>query len=1098
MTNKTIEQRYKKLSQREHVLQRPETYIGSINTELKKSFIIDDIENVDNIKIINKIVKYNPGFIKIFDEIVTNASDHYIRTGKVKYIKINIYTDHIVVENDGPGVPVEIHKEHKIYIPEMIFGNLLAGENFDDIEDRVVGGRNGIGAKATNIFSKRFIVETSDGKNNYYQEFSDNLNVIKKPQISKSSKNYTRITYYPDFEKFGLESITPELEQILMKRVVDISVYCPKVKVYYNDKLIPMKTFKDYMKMYLTPEMEMFYERLNNDWEVGISLSSDDMFQQVSMVNGISTINGGSHVNYITNQIVSKLIETLEKKNKKIKIKSNDVKNKLFIFLNSKVINPTFDSQTKETLTNKLTQKDIGNVNVSDKLIKQLAQSNIVEDILNYIQLKENAELKKLNKGKISKVKIKKLDDANFAGTSQSEKCMLFLAEGDSAAGTVLTGFASTGRDYFGCFPLKGKPLNVRDIPLSKITSKDSKEGEEIRYIVDALGLEFGKKYTSTKELRYGKLVIMSDADNDGSHIKGLIINMFETFWKELLELDFLYEFVTPIVKIEKGKQSKFFYKLDEYEKWKKTKQSDWFVTYYKGLGTIEPNEAKYFFKNINKHLIKFHYDKPEETKEIIDLVFRKKRSDDRKNWLLNYKPGLKIDKFVDKTTFVSFFNKEFIEFSMADNIRSIPSVVDGLKPSQRKVLYTMLKNNYKNKIKVSNLSGAVMEKSSYHHGPQSLEDTIIKMAQNIVGTNNINLLQPLGNFGTRLKGGSDAASSRYIFTILSDITRNIFIDKDDNILNYLEDDGFPIEPQWYIPIIPMVLVNGAEGIGTGWSTKIPNYDPNDIIKYLVLKIKDKETEQLYPKYKGFKGKIIFDADNNRYITRGIINKINMSTLNISELPIGMWNDKYYEILDKLIEDKVIKDYTKNDTDIKVDITINIARETLKKIEDDNSLMDVFKLETYINLSNMHLFNKDGQIHKYESIDEIINEFIEVRLEYYQKRKDYILSQLEKDRKILFNKMKFINEILKGTIELNNKKKDEIEKKMEELEISKIDNSYSYLLNMSLISLTTEKLSELKKIYTEKKEEIETLTKTSIKQLWLKDLNDLYNKLQMI
>ena len=1098
MMNKTIEERYKKLTQIEHVLQRPETYIGSTNTDLKKVFIVEDIENVDNLNITSKIVKYNPGFVKIFDEIITNASDHYIRTGKVKYIKVNIFKDHIEIENDGPGVPVEIHKEHKLYVPEMIFGNLLTGENYDDSEKRVVGGRNGIGAKATNIFSKKFIIETADGKKNYYQEFTDNLSKIGKPSITKSSKNYCKIIYYPDFQKFGLESITPEIEQILMKRVIDISVYCPKVKVYYNDKLIPMKTFKDYMKMYLLPDVEMFYEKLNEDWEVGISSSFDDTFQQVSMVNGIATINGGTHVNHVTNQIVNQIIETLQKKHKKIKIKPADVKNKLFIFLNSKVVNPVFDAQTKETLTTRLTQKDIGDVNVSDKLIKQLSQSVIVEDILNYIQLKESAELKKLNKGKVSKVKIKKLDDANFAGTSQSEKCMLFLAEGDSAAGTVITGFASTGRDYFGCFPLKGKPLNVRDVPLSKITDKTSKEGEEIRWIVDALGLEFGKKYTTTRELRYGKLVIMTDADNDGNHIKGLLINMFETFWPELLQLDFFYEFVTPIVKIEKGNQSKFFYKLDDYEKWKKTNQKGWFVTYYKGLGTIEPDEAKEFFKNINKHLIRFNYDRVEETKEIIDLVFRKNRADDRKNWLLNYKPGIKLNKFVDKTTYESFFNNEYIEFSMADNIRSIPSIIDGLKPSQRKVLYTMLKNNYKNKIKVANLSGAVMEKSSYHHGPQSLEVTIINMAQNIIGTNNINLLQPLGNFGTRLKGGNDAASSRYIFTMLSDITRYIFKEEDDDILNYLDDDGFLIEPEWYTPVIPMILVNGAEGIGTGWSTKLPNYDPADIIKYLVLKIKDKDVEPLHPKYKGFKGKIIFDPDNNRYITRGIIKKVNMSTLNICELPIGMWNDKYYEILDKLVDDKIIKDYSKNDTDTKVDITINIARENLKEIDDENKLIETFKLETYISISNMHLFNKKGQIHRYENVDEIINEFIEVRLEYYQKRKDYILSQLERDRKILFNKMKFINEILKGTIELKNKKRDEIEAKMEKLEISKLDDSYSYLLNMSLISLTTEKLSELKKLYSDKKEEIEILTKTTIKQLWLKDLNDLYKKLKLI
>jgi DNA topoisomerase-2 len=724
MAKKTIEERFKKLTPREHVLQRPETYIGTINTELKKTFIVEDTDNIEDISIIQKIVKYNPGFLKLFDEIITNASDHSIRTGKVKGIKVTVKPDHIIVENDGPGIPVEIHKEHKLYVPEMLFGNLLTGENYDDTEERVVGGRNGIGAKATNIYSKKFIIETADGKKKYVQEFSDNLSKIGKPKIVNLKRQYTKITFYPDFEKFGLEEITPEIEQILMKRVIDISVYCPNVKVSYNDNIIPIKTFKDYMNMYLSTDTETFYEQLNDDWEIGITESPDDSFQQVSMVNGINTIQGGTHVNHVTNQIIKGVTELLEKKHKKIKIRPNDVKNKLFIFLNSKVVNPSFDSQTKENLTTRLTTKHVSDVNVSDKLIKQLSQSDIVEDILNYIQLRENAELKKLNKGKTSKVKIKKLDDANMAGTAQSDKCMLFLTEGDSALGTCIAGFASTGRDYYGAFPLKGKPLNVRDTALSKI-----KDNDEIKNIVSALGLEFGKKYTDTKELRYGKVVFFSDADLDGNHIKGLLINFFEHFFPELLTLDFIYEFVTPIVKIEKGKQSQFFYKLNDYEKWKNKKLSGWNVVYYKGLGTILSIEAKDFFKNINKHLIRFNYDKPEETKDIIDLVFRKKRTDDRKEWLLNYKPGLIIDKFTETTTYESFFNKEFIDFSMADNIRSIPSVVDGLKPSQRKVLYTMFKNKYKNQVKVANLSGAIVEKSSYHHGACLDYDTEILLA---------------------------------------------------------------------------------------------------------------------------------------------------------------------------------------------------------------------------------------------------------------------------------------------------------------------------------------------------------------------------------
>ena len=426
-----MKQKYEKLTPIQHVIKRPGMYVGDIETNLRKIFVVEDTTNFENIIIINKLVQYNPGFFKLFDEIITNASDHYIRTGKVKYIKVTVKPDHIIIENDGPGIPIEINKEHKIYIPEMIFGHLHSGSNFDDDDNRNWGGMNGLGSKLTNIYSKRFIVETADGKNKYVQEFSDNLSVIGKPKITKLRRQYTKITFYPDFEKFGIEEITPEIEQILMKRIIDISVYCPKVKIFYNKQEIPMKSFKDYMGMYLEPDSELFYERLNDDWEVGIAQAPEDVFQQVSMVNGISTIIGGTHVNHVTNQLVKGISETLEKKHKKIRIKTNDVKNKLFVFLNSKVVNPTFDTQTKENLTTRLISKHVSDVNVSDKLIKQLSQSDIVEDILNYIQLREKADLKKLNKGKTTKIKIRKLDDANMAGTAQSDKCMLFLAEGD-------------------------------------------------------------------------------------------------------------------------------------------------------------------------------------------------------------------------------------------------------------------------------------------------------------------------------------------------------------------------------------------------------------------------------------------------------------------------------------------------------------------------------------------------------------------------------------------------------------------------------------------------------------------------------------------
>ena len=505
MTNKTIEDKYIKLTHREHVLQRPDSYIGSTETELKETFIVDDITDFENIKLNPKIVNFNPGFLKIFDEIIVNASDQFIRTGKVKYIKVIVEKDFISIENDGRGIPIEIHKEHKIHVPELIFGYLLTSSNYDDTEERLVGGKNGMGATLTNIYSKLFIVDTADGEKSYKQEFSNNLEKIGKPKIGKSKKNFTKITYYPDFEKFGMTEITEEIQQIILKRVIDVAVYT-KIKIYYNGNLIPIKNFNDYVKLHT--DNEIFYQDLSNGWEVGVSSTNIEEFQHISLVNGITTYQGGTHVNFITNQIVNELKTQLEKKHKKVIIKPNDIKSKLFIFLNTKIINPDFDTQTKETLKTRLTNKHIGNIQVSQKLIKSIMNSEIIEDIMNYIEIREHAALKKLNNGKKTKIRIRKLDDANKAGTTKSLDASLFLAEGDSAMSTIITGFSSTGRDYYGVFPLKGKPLNVRKSTMKKIL-----ENDEIKNIISALGLEFGKDYKDLSDLRYGKVVFAGDAD---------------------------------------------------------------------------------------------------------------------------------------------------------------------------------------------------------------------------------------------------------------------------------------------------------------------------------------------------------------------------------------------------------------------------------------------------------------------------------------------------------------------------------------------------------------------------------------------------------
>ena len=582
----------------------------------------------------------------------------------------------------------------------------------------------------------------------------------------------------------------------------------------------------------------------------------------------------------------------------------------------------------------------------------------------------------------------------------------------------------------------------------------------------------------------------------DGSHINGLILNLFDTYWPTLLEIDFLYQFVTPVVKATKKSQTLYFYNTQDYQKWKsKTNYSEWHLKWLKGLGTLEPSEMKLFFKDLNKHLIKFNTSDIIKERDIIDLAFNNKRAEDRKNWLLNYNPNPNFDKFKIKQTYESFFNNEFIEFSMADNIRSIPSIVDGLKPSQRKIIYTLFKKNFKNEVKVSQLCGDIISLSAYHNGSVSLEQAIISMSQNFVGSNNLNLLNPVGQFGSRLNGGKDASAPRYIFTKLTPLTRDIFKQEDDEILEYLVDDGYQIEPKFYVPIIPSILLNGCEGIGTGWSTSIPSFNPTEIINYIENKLKKgKKIIEFKPWFKGFKGEIIEDLNNGRYISRGMFKMLPKQRLNILELPIMTWNENYYKFLDKLVDEKYIKDYDKYCTDTNVNIMITLSEEIYDTLTDE-LIIKKFNLESYISMTNMNLFDETGKIYTYKDQYEIIDKFMELRIQYYSLRKANILRKFEEQKKYIINKMKFINCVLKKEILFENKTKEFIIKQIEDKKIDKIKDNYDYLINISLISFSKEKLEELKQSYDKIKLEIEKINALTETEIWLTELEDLKKKI---
>ena len=1106
MANKKmkVEEEYEEKDLRTHIYETTDTYAGS--DQLIKAPLAIMKEGEKNISL--QDTEYIPVIYKMFDEIIVNARDQRERLkdreGAVQLteikVDINKETGVVSVYNNGDGIKIEKHSSG-LYNPQLIFGRLLTSGNYKKGEKRTVGGKNGYGAKIVNIFSTSFDVETGDRftKKKYTQHFHENMKKVDDPVIKKfSGKPYTKITWKTDFPRFGITGFTDDMVALMKRRVYDIAgVTDSKVSVSYNGKKINIKSFQDYIDLYPSITSKT-YEQLSERWELGICVSPNDKFEQNSFVNGISTPNGGIHVDVVTKMVSSLVVKYIKKKHKK-DVQEKYVKNYLSIYLNCIIENPSFDSQAKERL---ITPKSKfgSKPEINEKLIKKVCESGLSEKVMQFSDFKENTLAKKTNGVKKNKLRdIPKLDDANWAGTRRSEQCTLILTEGDSAKSMAIAGLSIVGRDKYGVFPLKGKVLNVRDANIQQIVNN-----AEITNIKKILGLESGKKYKNIKTLRYGKVMIMTDQDHDGSHIKGLVLNMFHSLWPELLQLNYVNCMVTPIIKANQGKKIKSFYTLTDYHKWKKKGANNkWNIKYYKGLGTSTSNEAKDYFRDLKIN----QYITNEDTDGSMILAFKKTEADQRKGWLKTYKEEEILDYNCKETNITDFINREFKHFSNSDNMRSIGSCIDGLKVSQRKILFSCLKRKLYKEIRVAQLSGYVSEQAAYHHGEASLQGAIVGMAQNFVGTNNINLLQPNGQFGTRIMGGSDSASARYIHTQLNPIVDTIYPHADFPLLDYINDDGLMVEPKWYCPIIPMVLVNGMIGIGTGFSTKIPQYNPLDCSDNIKRKMDGLPYLSMKPYYRGFKGRVVKVDEKgiSKFITKGKYH-IEDDKVIITELPVGCWTHDFKEFLEKTIQmdDSWILDYENHSTDEKVKFIVKVNDETLfdntYKVKD--VIVEKFKLTTPKSTTNIHLYTKDGAIRKYDTIYQVIDDHYYVRLNMYQKRKDHQLETLTKGIQLLESKMRFIESVIEEKIQVYKKSKQSIIDALKSLEFpfyennciveyeeKEITSEYNYLLNLSVYSFTLEKVEELREDILKNKNEFDELEKKDIKDIWKEELN---------
>jgi len=1116
-------QTYVKKDPISHILDRSDMYVGSTRSRNVDEYVVVD----SSYHIEKRTVNVSPAIVRIFVEPLSNVIDNVARSrqGKNKVTKIQIDIDEKTGQtslwNDGESIPVEIHDEEKCYNHTMIFGHLLTSSNYDDEDDRQdISGRNGLGVKTCNVFSTEFKVEGVDPVNKklFKQTWKNNMRDPEEPTVkaSKSAKGYTKVTFTPDFKRFGIEGYTEDILSLYKRYAVDTAMVA-KVPVILNGDEIPVENLSDYAKLYSNEDVESLSIK-TKDCEVVVTPAKE--YHAVSFANGVCTPLGGTHVDAWSEAIFRPLVEKLNKP-KKPQINIGDVKKFFRLFITATVKKPEFDSQSKTKLEAPQIQAE-----VKKSHIAAISKWPVMERLEDLIRAKEMVILKKAERKKRGHVHIEGLDPANNEGTVKSGECTLILVEGLSAktyasCGIQKGAFGKKGRDWFGIFALRGKILNCRNSKPVTIAKNRC-----VTDIIKALGIQHDVDYTKDehfKALRYGRVMIITDQDVDGLHISGLLQNMFHALFPSLLKRDppFLTAMYTPLVRVY-GRKDTIFYDEDVYQEFvRKNANKKISKKYYKGLGTSNDDEV---LETFGQKLVVFKEDA--HIFENMNKAFHTKYADMRKTWLEQYDPTKKVLKWegdgpeIKSITYSDYIDTELIKFSIDDCKRSIPSLMDGLKEGHRKVLYVAFKRNYKNSgkvVKVAQLAGFVSADSNYHHGEQNLEKTITGMANSFVGSNNVPLLYRDGQFGSRMEGGADAASGRYIWTKLDTMTRYLFREEDDCLLDYIEDDGDSVEPRFYVPILPTILINGCiAGIGTGWSCSVPCYNPKDLISSVKQWLANGNTayndeeecllEKVKPWYRGHTGEMT-ESENGSFVSWGRVEKSRNKPV-VTELPVGMWTSDFVEVLGKMREEKQISSYKNHSTPKDVNFTITESTDGI--LCDEKSL----KLFKTIRTSNMVLFASKGGLRKFATPEDIIDSFCEVRYEYYVKRKMHRLKSLEKEIKVLGNKKRFLQEVRDGIFRLFDqlKKKKvsrstaDIVAELEERGYDRVTaedpdegdveekvggrSGYEYLLRLQISSVTAEKINKLENDIASRESERDLLQSTSEAELWIKDLDE--------
>jgi DNA topoisomerase-2 len=998
--------KFTKLDEIDHILRRPEVYIGRA-------------ENAYN---------------KFLDELLTNATDHARRPGsKVSQIAISCdpAAKTIRVMNDGRSMPISRSKEYKVHIPELIFGHLRTSSNYDEDVARTGGGLNGLGAKLVNVFSSKFTVDIIRNNRHYQQVFTDHMRTIGKPVITPlpaSAPDRVQVTACIDAKALDT-SAKFDLDTMRHRAILAAATAGPDVQIWFNDELLDYNYLSDLVPL---EDHTTFYRSKHVQLAVGPRVPGP----VIGMVNGVY-VPAGLHMDWVLGRIHAKM---------KAYATKAQVKNAVSIYLFCTVDDPVFGSQEKTELVG---PKELS-LNIPNRIFTEIA-TELGPHVKALCATDPNRKLKK-RKTMAKSVNVPKYIGAVNPGPGAT----LILTEGDSALGTAragLSALSAEARGTFGLFPLRGKMLNVRGASAKKLAAN-----AELVALCKILGLRFNEDHEDTSKLRYGRIIIMTDQDVDGAHIKGLVLNAFGELWPKLATVPgFLVGFRTPLVRASDG--TVFYNEHDAAVHRAANPRLQY--KYYKGLGTSTAAEAREYFTHLSQNTAVYTQD--EAGIEALDLSFNPTRATDRKAWLMAHDPEAHLPP-AKRTKVVDFCNQELIHFSANDVHRSIPHVLDGLKPSQRKVLYTCLTRKITRDVRVAQLAASVSELTAYHHGETSLQDCIRRMASDFVGSgNNISLLVPSGNFGSRALGGKDAASARYIQTRLDEITRLVFRPEDDRLLpREKDDDGQDVEPTAYVPCIPMVLVNGAQGIGTGFSTQVPCHNPRDVIQAVRAAIHNKSLPALVPWYKGFTGNVWEKAPGKWHTTGRIEDGA------IVELPVGTWTTPYVEAMKK------------DGRDVYVDPGRDVYIRAPGLTEPPSALTTT--------TTNMHLIGPDGRVRLYNTAEDILMDWYLARRDLYVQQKAACIEALEMKLLEANNRARFITEIL-----LPSGKLEGLSPAMLKAESywCGAAGDYKYLLDMPASAGNMARVTGLRTRINQLGQQLDSLRSKSITEIWEEHLDEI-------